>query len=177
MTTLVVSVLNGLAISALLFVLAVGLSLIFGMLDVLNLAHGALFLVGAYLVAALTDGEASWGALLAALAIAAVIGIASGGLLAVMTEPLRRRSHLDQALLTLGIALVVAELLQVFFGDDPLSVPAPPGLDESVGLLGVTYPAYRLALIGVGAVLATSVYLVIERTRVGALVRASTTDG
>ncbi|SHN38211.1 branched-chain amino acid ABC transporter permease [Cryptosporangium aurantiacum] len=173
---LLVSVLNGLAISALLFVLAVGLSLIFGMMDVLNLAHGALFLVGAYLVASFTDGQASWGAFLAALAVAAVIGAAGGGLLSVMTEPLRRRSHLDQALLTLGVALVVAELLQVVFGDDPLSVPAPPGLDGSVGILGATYPTYRLTLIGVGAVLAATVYLVIERTRLGALVRATVAD-
>jgi branched-chain amino acid transport system permease protein len=93
-----------------------------------------------------------------------------------MTEPLRKRSHLDQALLTLGVAFVVAELLIIAFGDDPLSVAAPPALDGSVSVLGATYPAYRLVLIGVGAALAVAVYLVVERTRVGALVRATVAD-
>ncbi|GAA3086308.1 branched-chain amino acid ABC transporter permease [Pseudonocardia yunnanensis] len=170
---MLVSVLNGLAIGSLLFILAVGLSLVFGMMDVLNLAHGALFLGGAYLGAAFAG---SWGGFLAALALAAVGGLAAGALLSLMTEPLRKRSHLDQALLTLGVAFVVAELLIIAFGDDPLSVAAPPALDGSVSILGATYPTYRLVLIGVGAVLALAVYLVVERTRVGALVRATVAD-
>jgi branched-subunit amino acid ABC-type transport system permease component len=170
---MLVSVLNGFAIGFLLFILAVGLSIVFGMMDVLNLAHGALFLGGAYLGAAFAG---SWGGFLAALGLAAVGGLAAGALLSLMTEPLRRRSHLDQALLTLGVAFVVAELLIIAFGDDPLSVSAPPALDGSVSVLGATYPAYRLVLIGVGAVLALAVYLVVERTRVGALVRATVAD-
>jgi Branched-chain amino acid ABC-type transport system, permease components len=155
---MLVSVLNGFAIGFLLFILAVGLSLVFGMMDVLNLAHGALFVSGAYLGASFAGG--GWGGFLAALALAAVAGLAAGGVLSLMTEPLRRRSHLDQALLTLGVALVVAEVLIILFGDDPLSVPAPPGLDGSVSVLGAVYPAYRLVLIVVGAVLALAVYLV-----------------
>lgn len=176
LTADLVSVLNGLAIGFLLFILAVGLSLVFGMMDVLNLAHGALFLTGAYLGAALTGGESSWAGFLGALGLAAVVGLVAGGGLSAMTEPLRRRSHLDQALLTLGVALVVAELLGLAFGNDPLRVPAPPGLDGSVSVLGVTYPAYRLVLIGIGALLALAVYAVVERTRVGALVRATVAD-
>jgi branched-chain amino acid transport system permease protein len=171
---MLVSVLNGVAIGFLLFILAVGLSLVFGMMDVLNLAHGALFLGGAYLAAQLAGG--GWAGFLGALGIAAVAGLVAGGVLSLMTEPLRRRSHLDQALLTLGVALVAAELLIIVFGDDPLSVPAPPGLDGSVEVLGATYPAYRLVLIGIGAVLALVVYLVVDRTRVGALVRATVAD-
>jgi branched-subunit amino acid ABC-type transport system permease component len=170
---MLVSVLNGFAIGFLLFVLAVGLSLVFGMMDVLNLAHGALFLGGAYVGAALAG---SWGGFLAALGIAAAAGLAAGVVLSLLTEPLRRRSHLDQALLTLGIALVVGELLLIVFGDDPLSVAAPPGLDGSVVALGVPYPTYRLALIAVGALLALVVYAVVDRTRVGALVRATVAD-
>ena len=171
---MLVSVLNGFAIGFLLFILAVGLSLVFGMMDVLNLAHGALFLGGAYLGAQFAgDG---WGGFLGALGIAAVAGLAAGGVLSLMTEPLRKRSHLDQALLTLGVALVVAELLIIVFGDDPLAVPAPPGLDGSVAVFGATYPAYRLVLIGICAVLALVVYLVVDRTRVGALVRATVAD-
>jgi branched-subunit amino acid ABC-type transport system permease component len=171
-----VSVLNGFAIGFLLFILAVGLSLVFGMMDVLNLAHGALFLGGAYLGASLGGGGASWTGFLGALAIAAVAGLAAGGVLSLMTEPLRNRSHLDQALLTLGVALVVSELLIVVFGDDPLAVGAPPGLDGSVAVFGAAYPTYRLALIGVGALLALAVYLVVDRTRIGALVRATVAD-
>jgi branched-chain amino acid transport system permease protein len=170
---MLVSVLNGFAIGFLLFVLAVGLSLVFGMMDVLNLAHGALFLGGAYLGAALAG---SWGGFLAALGIAAVAGLAAGALLSLLTEPLRNRSHLDQALLTLGVAFVASEVLIIVFGDDPLSVPAPPGLDGSVTVLGAVYPTYRLVLIGVGALLALVVWLVVERTRVGALVRATVAD-
>jgi branched-chain amino acid transport system permease protein len=170
---MLVSVLNGLAIGFLLFVVAVGLSLVFGMMDVLNLAHGALFLGGAYLGAAFSG---SWGGFAAALGIAAVGGLGAGALLSLMTAPLRRRSHLDQALLTLGVAFVVGELLIIAFGDDPLSVAAPPALDGSVTVLGAVYPAYRLVLIGVGAALAVLVHLVVERTRVGALVRATVAD-
>ena len=170
---MIVSVLNGLAIGFLLFILAVGLSLVFGMMNVLNLAHGAVFLGGAYLGATLASG---WGGFLAALGIAAVAGAVAGAVLSLATEALRTRSHLDQALLTLGIALVAAELLGVVFGDDPLTTAAPPGLDGSVTVLGVTYPTYRLALVGVGIVLAGAVYVAVERTGVGALVRATVAD-
>ncbi len=171
---MLVSVLNGVAIGFLLFVLAVGLSLVFGMMDVLNLAHGALFLGGAYLGAAFAGG--GWAGFLTALAIAAAAGLAAGALLSLMTEPLRRRTHLDQALLTLGVALVVGEVLIIVFGDDPLAVPPPPGLDGSVSVFGAVYPTYRLLIIAVGAVLALLVHLVVDRTRVGALVRATVAD-
>jgi branched-chain amino acid transport system permease protein len=171
-----VSVLNGVAVGFLLFVLAIGLSLIFGMMDVLNLGHGALFLTGGYVAWAVAGEEPSWGGFLTALALAAVAGLACGGVLAAMVEPLRRRGHLDQALLTLGVALVVAELLAMFFGRDVRAVNPPPGLDATVSVLGEPYPVYRLVLIGVGAVLAVTVYLVVERTTVGALVRATVAD-
>ena len=171
-----VSILNGVAIGFLLFILAVGLSLIFGMMDVLNLAHGAVFLVGGYLAWQVTGGDASWFTFLAALGLAAVVGLASGGLIATMVEPLRRRGHLDQALLTLGVALVVAELLAVIFGRDVRSVNPPPGLDGTVVVLGDQYPVYRLALIGAGAVFAVVLHLVVERTEVGSLIRATVAD-
>jgi branched-chain amino acid transport system permease protein len=170
---MLVSVLNGFAIGFLLFIVAVGLSIVFGMMDVLNLAHGALFLGGAY-VGAVFAG--SWGGFLAALGVAAAGGLVAGAVLSLMTEPLRRRTHLDQALLTLGVAFVAAELLVIAFGDDPLSVAAPPGLDGSVTVLGAVYPTYRLVLIGIGAALALAVHLVVDRTRVGALVRATVAD-
>ena len=171
-----VSILNGFAIGSLLFILAVGLSIVFGMMDVLNLAHGALYLVGAYLAWDLLSAGATWGGFLAALGIAAVVGLLAGAALSGMTEPLARRPILDQALLTLGVSLIVAELLSIAYGNDALSVGAPPGLDRSVSVAGNSYPAYRLLLIAIGLVLAVAVWLIVEKTSVGALVRASVAD-
>ncbi len=171
-----VSILNGFAIGSLLFILAVGLSIVFGMMDVLNLAHGALYLVGAYLAYSLLDGGATWGAFLGALGLAAVFGLVAGGVLSGMTEPLAKRPILDQALLTLGIALIVAEILAIIYGNDVYRIGAPPGLDGSVSVAGNTYPLYRLVLIGIGLFLAVVVWLVMEKTSIGALVRAAVAD-
>jgi branched-chain amino acid transport system permease protein len=171
-----ISVLNGLAIGSLLFILAVGLSLVFGMMDVLNLAHGAVYLVGAYVAFALTEDGATWLRFLAALAGAAVLGGLLGAALAGLTQPLGQRGHLDQALLTLGAGLVLAEGVIVLFGDDVHSVGVPPALAKSVDVLGTSYPTYRLALIGVGVALATALYLIVERTRLGTLIRATVAD-
>ncbi len=116
-----VSILNGFAIGSLLFILAVGLSIVFGMMDVLNLAHGAFFLIGSYLAVTFVAGE-SWGGFLTALGVAALVGLLAGGALSVLTEPLARRPILDQALLTLGISLIVAETLSIIYGNDVLSI-------------------------------------------------------
>jgi branched-subunit amino acid ABC-type transport system permease component len=168
--------LNGLAIGFLLFVVAVGLSLVFGMLNVLNLGHGTLFLGGAYIAASVGGDSPTWSSWLGAIGVAAVAGAVAGGGLYVLTEPLARRSHLDQALLTLGLALVVAEVLSGLFGEDVRSVNPPPGLDGSVRVVGNAYPTYRIALIGLGVVIAVTMHLVIERTSIGALVRATVAD-
>lgn len=171
-----VSILNGVAIGCLLFILAIGLSLVFGMMNVLNLAHGAIFLVGAYIGWSVAGESPTWLGFLAALGIAVGIGVLAGGALSALTEPLRRRSHLDQALLTLGIALVVAELLAMAFGTDVRAVNAPPGLDGSVEVLGNAYPTYRLVLIGIGAVLAVAMWLLVSRTMIGAIIRGTVDD-
>lgn len=172
----VIAVLNGLAIGLLLFVVALGLSLVFGMMDLLNLAHGALFLAGAYGAWLLAGERPTWTGWLAALGVAVVAGALVGGGLSFLTEPLAHRSHLEQALLTLGLALVVAELLSAAFGEDVRGVDPPPGLDGTVSVLGNPYPMYRLALIAVGAGLALATHLVVERTPLGALVRATVAD-
>jgi branched-subunit amino acid ABC-type transport system permease component len=171
-----ISLLNGLAIGALLFILAVGLSLIFGMMDVLNLAHGVLFLAGAYLAWWIAGEAPSWPAFLGALAVGAAVGALAGGGLSLAINRLARRAHLDQALLTLGLALIAGDVLSAVFGDDVHTVNPPPGLDHSVLVLGKAYPVYRLALIGLGAALAAAVHLVVERTSLGALVRATVAD-
>jgi branched-subunit amino acid ABC-type transport system permease component len=172
----IVSVLNGLSIGLLLFIVAVGLSLVFGMMDVLNLAHGALFLAGAYTAWFVAGDNPTAVGFALALAVAAAIGAAAGGGLSLLLAPLARRSHLDQALLTLGIALVVAELLTLLFTREVRAVNAPSGLDGAIGLLGTRYPVYRLALIAVGLVLAAAMHYLVERTSVGALVRATVDD-
>jgi branched-subunit amino acid ABC-type transport system permease component len=171
-----ISLLNGLAIGSLLFILAVGLSLIFGMMDVLNLAHGVLFLIGAYAAWWIAGDDPSWPRFLAALVVAGGVGVLAGTGLALATERLARRSHLDQALLTLGLALIAADGLSAAFGNDVHTINPPPGLDGSVAVLGKAYPIYRLALIGLGALLATVVHLVVVRTSLGALVRATVAD-
>ncbi len=174
--THLVSLLNGLAIGFLLFILSVGLSLVFGMMDVLNLAHGALFLTGAYLCWSIAGENPSWVGFAGALAAAAAVGAAGGAVLSLATERLARRSHLDQALLTLGVSLIAADALSAVFGDDVHAVDPPPGLDGHVLVLGNAYPVYRLALIAVGAALAALVHFVVERTLLGALVRATVAD-
>jgi len=171
-----ISLLNGLAIGSLLFILAVGLSLIFGMMDVLNLAHGVLFLAGAYAAWWVAGESPSWPGFLAALAVAGAVGALAGIGLSLMVERLRHRSHLAQAQLTLGLTLIAADILSVVFGNDVHTINPPPGLDGSVMLLGKAYPVYRLALIGLGALLASAVHLIVERTSLGALIRATVAD-
>jgi branched-chain amino acid transport system permease protein len=172
-----ITIVDGVAFGVLLFTIAVGLSLVFGIMDVLNLAHGALYLVGAYLaVRFVGDGEATMGAFLVAGLAAVAVGAAAGAGLAVMTRPLAGRGHLDQALLTLGVALIVGDLLSARFGNEVQSVPPPAFLAGSVGIAGRDYPSYRLAVIVAGLALAVLVYLLVERTRAGALVRATVAD-
>ncbi|MFI6279812.1 branched-chain amino acid ABC transporter permease [Streptomyces sp. NPDC050988] len=174
MATHLVSVLNGLAMGSLLFAIALGLSLVFGMMDVLNLAHGAVYLVGAYMAVALVgDGAGVAGFVLAVLA-AAVAGAVLGSLLATLTRATSH--HLDQALLTLGVALVVAEALSLVFGNDVHSIAAPAPVGGSVTVLGETYPVYRLLVIGFGVVLALAVYVLVERSPLGSVIRATVAD-
>jgi branched-subunit amino acid ABC-type transport system permease component len=175
-----VSIVDGAAFGLLYFTLAVGLSLVFGMMDVLNLAHGTLYLGGAYAAYRFADG--GWTGLALALAVGLAIGIGGGVLLAGLIAPLavRRRAlpgaaHLDQALLTLGVSVVGAELFLLASGDE-LSVPAPKALAGGTTVFGHTYPTYRLVFIGVAGTLAVAVYLLLERSALGALVRATVAD-
>jgi branched-chain amino acid transport system permease protein len=173
----IITIVDGLAFGVLLFVIALGLSLVFGVMDVLNLAHGALFLVGAYVAVLLVGGgTATLIAFLGAAVLAAVVGGVAGWGLSAMVAPIARRGHLDQALLTLGIALVVSDLISWRFGNDVRSISAPAGLTGSTSVFGHSYPVYRLAVIVVGVLLAVGSLLLIEKTRVGSLVRASVVD-
>lgn len=172
----ITTILNGLAYGMLIYTLAVGLSLIFGMLNLLNLAHGAFFLLGAYIGAALVPSDGSWWGWLLAIAVGIVAGAGGGVLLRVMTQPRAARGHMAEALLTLGLALGGSTIMLWVFGGEPKSVPAPQGLDATIDVAGNPYPLYRLIVIGLGIVLAIVVEIVLERTSLGATIRAIVHD-
>ncbi|MFJ9622462.1 ABC transporter permease [Streptomyces sp. NPDC101181] len=165
---------DGVAFGLLLFVVAAGLSLAFGTAGVLNLSHGALYAVGAYTGASLSDG--TWGGLVLGLAAGTAAACVAGAGLAAATAPLAGRGHLAQALLTFGLALIGGDLLIQIFGADELPVRVPEALDSSVMLLGHRYPAYRLCFIVMAVLLAAFGTWVLTRTRMGAAVRAAADD-
>ncbi|QYK41541.1 MAG: branched-chain amino acid ABC transporter permease [Paracoccaceae bacterium] len=167
--------LNGLQYGITLFLLAAGLTLIFGIMGVINLAHGSLFMVGAYagtLVAAETGSF--WLGLPAALAAAAITGFV---IETVVIRRLYARDHLDQVLATFALILTFNQLIVLGFGRQPVFTRLPAGLDGSVEILpGLPYPTYRILIIAVGLLVAAGLYLLINRTRIGALVRAGATN-
>jgi branched-subunit amino acid ABC-type transport system permease component len=165
---------DGLAYGLLLFVVAAGLALAFGVAQTLNLAHGLLYAVGGYAAAALSDG--GWLGLAVALAAGALAAAGLGGLVALAVHPVAHRGYLTQALLTFGIALIGGDLLVAGFGPQDLAVPVPSTVDGSVWLLGHHYPGYRLVLVVVGAGLALGLHLAVARSRAGMLVRALADD-
>jgi branched-chain amino acid transport system permease protein len=168
------NIIDGFAYAGLLFLIAVGLSLVFGSMDVLNLAHGVVALTGAYIGVTFLDDGASGSRFVAAVLAAAALGLILGGALTVLTNGLG--DHLRQALLTLGIALIAADVLRRIFGADAESVPPPRVLDRSVEIVGQTYDAYRLFALGLSIVIGIVLYLALERTRLGAVIRATVAD-
>ena len=171
------TILNGIASGLLLFCIAIGLSLIFGIMNVLNLAHGTFYLVGAYVAYAIVGQQVgTWMGFGLALAVAGLLGVGLGALMVALTRPLAGRGHLDQALLTLGIAFIVEDLLRTTFGPEDQSVAVPQSVALSVPLPDGTFPLYRLLVIAVGAAIAAAVWLVVERTTAGALMRAVVAD-
>lgn len=175
MDTLLVQLLNGLVFSMLLFVLAAGLSLIFGQMNVINLAHGAFYLLGGYTGLSLVRRfDNFWLALLLAPVLVAALGLVIEYLF------LRRlygsQRHLDQVLLTFGLALVAADQMRRQWGAHVEAVPPPALLSGQVQLLNIQFPVYRLALIGLGLALAAGLWLLLEHTRLGAVIRAGVSD-
>ena len=166
--------LNGLQLGVMLFLLAAGLTLIFGIMGVINIAHGSLYMVGAFLTAYTVAKTGSFLlALLAGLAGAAVAGMAMETLI---MRRLYARDHLDQVLATFGVSLCMNEIFSLLFGPRPLYVSIPLLLDGSIEVVpGVPYPIYRLAIVAVGLMVALGLYLLISHTRIGMLVRAGST--
>lgn len=167
--------LNGLQYSALLFLLSSGLTLVFGIMNVINLTHGSFYMVGAFCAAA---AAAATGSFFAAI-VAAVVGAGAYGLVVerLVIRHLYRRDHLDQVLATLGLVLFTNELVTVVFGRSPPFMDIPPALSGSIQLLpGLSYPLMRLAFIACGILVAVGLSILISRTRVGMLVRAGADD-
>jgi len=171
----VLQLLNGVQLGILLFLIAAGLTLVFGIMDVVNLAHGVLYMVGAYFVAtfAALTGSFWWGLLLmlpAAIAVGLILEV-------VVIRRLYARSHLDQVLATFGLVMIANETVKIVWGVSPLSVPMPEILSGSVPLMGpLRYPVYRIAIIVAGLAVALGLFLVINYTRIGMLLRAGATN-
>jgi branched-chain amino acid transport system permease protein len=170
-----VQTLNGLQFGILLFLIAAGLTLVFGVMDFINLAHGVQYMVGAYLAATFT---AVTGNLFLGLLLTLPTALAFGLLLEVLVyRHLYDRDHLEQVLATFGLILFLNQAVRLIWGAAPLSVPVPEALSGSVMLMpGLLYPVYRIALIVAGLMTAALLYVLTTRTRIGMLVRAGATN-
>jgi branched-chain amino acid transport system permease protein len=167
-------VLNSLQFAMLLFLLAIGLSVIFGLMDYLNLAHGTIYMIAAYLAFSISRiGGNFWVALALAPLAATAIGMA---LYWVLLKRAERATHLVQVLLTVGVIYVGTDILRIIYGDLPNGLAVPASLSEPVNIFGIRYPSYRLFIIGLGLAIQIALYFALERTRLGALVRAGVDD-
>jgi branched-chain amino acid transport system permease protein len=167
--------LNGIQLGMLLFLLAAGLTLVFGIMDFVNLAHGSLYMIGAYFAATFAVWTDSFvlGAMLALVATFAV-----GMLVEVVAiRRLYGRDHLDHVLATFGLILFFNELVRLIWGPAGMTLPLPSQMLSAVQVLpGVFYPAYRLVIIGTTLVVALLLYLLVMRTRIGMLIRAGASN-
>jgi branched-chain amino acid transport system permease protein len=172
---IVIQLLNGLQLGVLLFLLAAGLTLVFGIMNFVNLAHGSLYMMGAYFAATLYDlSQSFW--------IAALGAVAGSFLLGVLVKQvalwgLFDRDHLDQVLATFGLILFFNELARMIWGSSPYYMTVPPAFSGFVEFAGITYPIYRLLIIGVGLSVAGGAWFLIQKTRVGMLIRAGASIG
>lgn len=170
-----IQLLNGVQYGLLLFMLAAGLTLIFGIMGVVNLAHGSFYMLGAYLAWWLVGLT---GSLALAIVLGAAIAMALGGLLEwALFRHLYQRDHLDQVLLTFGLIYLFEEARSMLWGDDVHAVAVPSWLQGSIALTDtLAYPVYRLAVMGVCVLLALGLYGLITRTRLGMKIRAGAFD-
>jgi branched-chain amino acid transport system permease protein len=173
MTFWAFQVLNGVSFGMLLFLLGAGLSLIYGVLRILNLAHGSYYVLGAYVALSTVQATGSF-------VLATVAGAAAATALGVFVERvlLRRlpREELPQALLTFGLLLIVGDLCLWIWGGTPQTLPRPEGLTRSVRLGPLVFPSYRLFIIAVGVAIGLALWALQERTRLGAMIRAAIDD-
>jgi len=166
---------NGLQLGVMLFLMSAGLTLVFGIMQVINLAHGSFYMVGAYTAATVTQLTGSFLlGLLAALPAAAAVGMLVE---AIVLRRLYSRDHLDQVLATFGLILFFNELTRMIWGRQPLFMDVPDWLSGTVEIIpGAPYPSYRLAVIGMGILVALFLYLLFTRTRLGMQIRAGASN-
>jgi branched-chain amino acid transport system permease protein len=166
--------LNGLQFGLMLFLLAAGLTLVFGIMDMINLAHGSLYMIGAFLASTLVQATGSF----VAGALLAIAGTALIGMLLEVTllRTLYARDHLSQVLATFALILILNEVVRLVWGTDA-ALPMPQALSGPVQLLpGLMYPSYRLVTIGVGVLVAFLLFFLVTKTKVGMLVRAGASN-
>jgi branched-chain amino acid transport system permease protein len=165
--------LNGVTFGAVLFIVSSGFTLIFGLMRIVNLAQGALYLIGGYIGLSVIRGTGSFilGVIVGATAIAAIGFVIERGLLRLV-----RGKPMSEILLTVGLSFIAADLALAQWGGDPVTVPAPEAISGSTSILGITYPVFRLVVLGLAVVLAALLWWLQERTRVGAIVRAGVDD-
>jgi branched-chain amino acid transport system permease protein len=167
--------LNGLQLGVTLFLMAAGLTLVFGIMNMVNLAHGSLYMVGAFFAASFTQWTGSFFlALPLAILSAFVVGVLVE---AIALRTLYARDHLDQVLATFGLILFFNELTKIVWGPISIFMDVPPALAGRVELIaGAPYPVYRLAVLGVGLAVALGLWWLIARTRLGMLIRAGASN-
>lgn len=163
--------LNGLQLGITLFLMSAGLTLVFGIMQVINLAHGSFYMIGAYVCATVAAQTGSFVlGLVAALPATALVGM---GVEYIVLRRLYHREHLDQVLATFGLIMFFNELTRIIWGRQPLFMDVPIWISGSVELLpGLIYPVYRLAVIGVGLLVAASLWFMFAKTRLGMQIRA-----
>ena len=172
---LIEQILNGLQFGVMLFLTAAGLTLVFGVMGLINLAHGSLFMVGAFAAAAVAGATGSF---ILALAASLAAAAAAGALVEILViRRLYSRDHLDQVLATFALILIFSEGTRWVFGSFPLYLNIPDYLSGPITLPGgIQYPLYRLTLIAIGLLVALGLYLLISRTRLGIQIRAGESD-
>ena len=164
---------NSVTLGGLLFLLSAGFSLIFGLMRIPNLTHGSFFMLGAYLgVSFLWLGLDFW---LAALASAAAMAVIGGGIERLLLRRLAGQ-ELAQVLVTLGLSFMVADLCLMAWGGDPIPLDTPAGLGGAVPILSIVFPTYRLVIVLIAVAVAAALWLMLDRTRLGAMIRAGVDD-
>ncbi|PLR78754.1 branched-chain amino acid ABC transporter permease [Bacillus sp. V3-13] len=175
MGTLFLQIMNALSYGFLLFIITCGISIVFGILGVLNLAHGSLYLLGSYIGYSMIikSGLPFWVAVLAVPVIIALIGLL---IEFILLRPTYKLGHLSQVLLTFGLAYIFHDIFSIVWGKNILSVTPPEALSHSVEIIGYSIPVYRLALIVIGCLIAILLWYIQEKTRWGAVIRAGLSD-
>ena len=180
MDTLLIQILNSLFYASILFLIACGLSLVYGVMRIVNMAHGNLYAFGAYVAAwvvGLAAGSLHWTLLFVLLLSGALAAAAAGAILEpLLLRPLYKRAEEYQLLMTFGLLLILEDVMRLLWGPHPLTASAVSDALTSVSILGVTYPVYNLFVIVVGGVAAVCLWAFVYRTRFGVMLRATSQD-